>query len=117
MAALKSGIVRRMDDLGRIVLPKEIRRIARLSEGDPVEIFMDGDSRICLQKYQPSNPLSHEIAAIRDDIQKNKDDCQRLAANPELTGYLSEAADLMKKAYDLMKKAEDVPEYYKSVDI
>ena len=48
-----TGIVRRVDDLGRIVIPKEIRRTLRLHEGVPMEIFTDGE-RIVLQKYQPA---------------------------------------------------------------
>ena len=45
-----TGIVRRIDDLGRVVIPKEIRRTLRIREGDPLEIFTDGDS-IIMRKY------------------------------------------------------------------
>ena len=48
-----TGIVRKLDHLGRIVLPKELRRTMDLPEGAPVEIFVDGN-RIVLRKYQPS---------------------------------------------------------------
>ena len=48
-----TGIVRRIDDLGRIVIPKEIRRNMRLREGDAMEIFLD-DNCVCLKKYTPS---------------------------------------------------------------
>lgn len=48
-----TGIVRKVDDLGRIVLPKELRRILDIEERDPLEIFVDG-SFIMLQKYEPS---------------------------------------------------------------
>lgn len=48
-----TGIVRKVDQLGRIVLPKETRRIFNIEEGDPLEIFVDGES-IVLSKYQPS---------------------------------------------------------------
>lgn len=52
MLNMKStGIVRKMDGLGRIVVPKELRRILNIAEGDPVEIFMDED-QIILKKYQ-----------------------------------------------------------------
>lgn len=47
-----TGIIRRMDDLGRVVIPKEIRRNLGIREGDPLEIFVDNGS-ICLIKYQP----------------------------------------------------------------
>ena len=46
-----TGIVRRIDDLGRIVIPKEIRRAMRIYEGDPLEIFCDTDHNIVLKKY------------------------------------------------------------------
>lgn len=46
-----TGIVRRIDDLGRIVIPKEIRRAVRIYEGDPLEIFFDTDHNIVLKKY------------------------------------------------------------------
>lgn len=46
-----TGIVRRLDDLGRIVIPKEIRRAMRIYEGDPLEIFFDTDHNIVLKKY------------------------------------------------------------------
>ena len=45
-----TGIVRRIDELGRIVIPKEIRRVLRIREGDPIEIFTDGDA-VVLKKY------------------------------------------------------------------
>ena len=55
-----TGIVRRIDDLGRIVIPKEIRRNMRLREGDAMEIFLE-DNCVCLKKYTPSE----EDLAIR----------------------------------------------------
>lgn len=53
-----TGIVRRIDDLGRIVIPKEIRRTLRIREGDPLEIFTDREGEIILKKYSPINELS-----------------------------------------------------------
>ncbi len=49
----ETGIVRRIDDLGRIVIPKEIRRTMRISEGDPLELFLAGNN-IVLHKYEVS---------------------------------------------------------------
>ena len=48
-----TGIVRRIDDLGRIVIPKEIRRTLRIRETDPMEIYTDMDGQIVLKKYSP----------------------------------------------------------------
>ena len=57
--ALKAtGIVRRIDDLGRVVVPKEIRRTLRIREGDPLEIFTDKEGEIILKKYSPIGELS-----------------------------------------------------------
>ncbi|QUI20827.1 stage V sporulation protein T [Vallitalea pronyensis] len=52
-----TGIVRRIDDLGRVVIPKEIRRTLRIREGDPLEIFTDKDGEIILKKYSPIGEL------------------------------------------------------------
>lgn len=54
-----TGIVRRMDDLGRVVIPKEIRRHLRIREGDALEIFTDdhaGQLCVCFCKYEKENP-------------------------------------------------------------
>lgn len=60
-----TGIVRRIDDLGRIVVPKEIRRTLRIREGDPLEIFTDREGEIILKKYSPIGeitPFAQEYA-------------------------------------------------------
>ncbi|MBP2078527.1 stage V sporulation protein T [Oceanobacillus polygoni] len=54
-----TGIVRRIDDLGRVVVPKEIRRTLRIREGDPLEIFVDREGEVILKKYSPINELGH----------------------------------------------------------
>ena len=53
-----TGIVRRIDDLGRIVIPKEIRRTLHIRESDPIEIFTDRDGQIMLRKYSPIGEMS-----------------------------------------------------------
>ena len=53
-----TGIVRRIDDLGRVVIPKEIRRTLRLREGTPLEIFTDREGEIILKKYSPMVELA-----------------------------------------------------------
>ena len=58
-----TGIVRRIDELGRVVIPKEIRRTLRIREGDPLEIFTEHDGEVVLKKYSPIG----EIAAIAKD--------------------------------------------------
>lgn len=59
-----TGIVRRVDDLGRIVIPKEIRRNLGIHEGDPLEIFLHEDC-ICLKKYIP-NKLEKVFDAFKE---------------------------------------------------
>ena len=58
-----TGIVRRIDELGRVVIPKEIRRTLRIREGDPLEIFTDHDGEVVLKKYSPIG----EIATVAKD--------------------------------------------------
>lgn len=53
-----TGIVRRIDDLGRVVIPKEIRRTMRIREGDPLEIFTDTDGEVVFKKYSPVGEMS-----------------------------------------------------------
>ena len=52
-----TGIVRRIDDLGRVVIPKEIRRTMRIREGDPLEIYTDSDGEVIFKKYSPIGEL------------------------------------------------------------
>lgn len=52
-----TGIVRRIDDLGRVVIPKEIRRTLRIREGDPLEIYVDREGEVILKKYSPVGEL------------------------------------------------------------
>lgn len=52
-----TGIVRRIDDLGRVVIPKEIRRTLRIREGDPLEIFTDSNGEVIFKKYSPIGEL------------------------------------------------------------
>ncbi|WP_240421612.1 AbrB/MazE/SpoVT family DNA-binding domain-containing protein [Paenibacillus periandrae] len=58
-----TGIVRRIDDLGRVVIPKEIRRTFGISEGDPLEIFVDGDL-VLLRKYVPGCILCGSLESL-----------------------------------------------------
>lgn len=58
-----TGVVRRIDDLGRIVIPKEIRRTLRIREGESLEIYTEGEM-VLLKKYSPMedlNEISHEL--------------------------------------------------------
>lgn len=65
-----TGIVRRIDDLGRVVIPKEIRRTLRIREGDPLEIFTDKDGGVILKKYSPIGELSDFANQYADTLHK-----------------------------------------------
>jgi len=52
-----TGIIRRVDDLGRVVIPREIRRTLHIKEGDPLEIYTDREDRLILKKYSPIGEL------------------------------------------------------------
>lgn len=59
-----TGIVRRIDDLGRVVIPKEIRRTMRIKEGAPLEIFTNNDGEVIFKKYSPVGELSESAISI-----------------------------------------------------
>ncbi len=75
-----TGIVRRIDDLGRVVIPKEIRRTLRIREGDPLEIFVDRDGEVILKKYSPIGELGDFAKEYVDSLY-------------EATGHISLIAD------------------------
>ena len=66
-----TGIVRRVDDLGRIVIPKEIRRTLRIREGDPLEIYTEKDGGVIFRKYSPMGDLQDLAVQVCDSIGSN----------------------------------------------
>ncbi|NLW16772.1 MAG: stage V sporulation protein T [Firmicutes bacterium] len=66
-----TGIVRRIDDLGRVVIPKEIRRTLRIREGDPLEIFVDRDGEVILKKYSPIGELGDFAQQYADSLNES----------------------------------------------
>lgn len=75
-----TGIVRRIDDLGRVVVPKEIRRTLRIHEGDPLEIYVDKEGEIILKKYAPIEDLGNFAKEYADALN-------------EATGHITCVAD------------------------
>ncbi len=61
-----TGIVRRIDDLGRVVIPKEIRRTMRIREGDPLEIYTQADGEVIFKKYSPVGELGADSKQYAD---------------------------------------------------
>ncbi len=65
-----TGIVRRIDDLGRVVIPKEIRRTMRIREGDPLEIFTESDGTVIFKKYSPIGELGEFATQYAETLAK-----------------------------------------------
>lgn len=65
-----TGIVRRIDDLGRVVIPKEIRRTMRIREGDPLEIYTNPDGEVIFKKYSAINEMSEGALQAAEVISK-----------------------------------------------
>ena len=88
-----TGIVRRIDDLGRVVIPKEIRRTLRIREGDPLEIFTDINGEVIFKKYSPIGELSGFAEQYSDVL-------SRIAKQPVLitdTDHVIAASGIPKK--------------------
>lgn len=68
-----TGIVRRIDDLGRVVIPKEIRRTMRIREGDPLEIYTEKDGEVIFKKYSPVGELADFASQICDSLHRSTD--------------------------------------------
>lgn len=104
-----TGIVRRIDDLGRVVIPKEIRRTLRIREGDPLEIFVDRDGEVILKKYSPISELgdfAKEYAdALYDSMGHSVLICDRdvyiAVSGGSKKDYLNKSiSDMVEKAMD-----------------
>jgi AbrB family looped-hinge helix DNA binding protein len=63
----ETGIVRRIDDLGRVVIVKDIRRQMHINEGDPLEMFIDGDA-VCFKKYDEKIKLADQLKRFKKDL-------------------------------------------------
>ncbi len=66
-----TGIVRRIDELGRVVIPKEIRRTQRIRRGDPLEIFTTGDGEVIFKKYSPIGEMSGVAAQYTEVLNRS----------------------------------------------
>ena len=63
----EAGMIRRMDDLGRIVIPKEVRRLLNLNEGDALEIFLH-EQGVFYKKYDPAKPVKACLATLKEAV-------------------------------------------------
>lgn len=83
-----TGIVRRIDDLGRVVIPKEIRRTMRIREGDPLEIYTEKDGEVIFKKYSPMGDRTDSALALCETINKTVSRCVAIA---DRDSYISAA--------------------------
>jgi AbrB family transcriptional regulator (stage V sporulation protein T) len=65
-----TGIVRRIDDLGRVVIPKEIRRTMRIREGDPLEIYTNNDGEVIFKKYSAISEMYENASQVAEIMNK-----------------------------------------------
>lgn len=65
-----TGIVRRIDDLGRVVIPKEIRRTMRIREGDPLEIFTNKEGEVIFKKYSAMESITEHVLVFAEALAK-----------------------------------------------
>jgi AbrB family transcriptional regulator (stage V sporulation protein T) len=98
-----TGIVRRIDDLGRVVIPKEIRRVLRIREGDPLEIYTDHDGEVIFKKYSPVGELHSFAASYAETLNKS---CSLSVVITDRDAVIA-AAGLSKKEYVDSKISSD----------
>lgn len=91
-----TGIVRRVDDLGRVVIPKEIRRTLCIREGEPLEIFIEGRDTVCFCKYETN--LCGEVDHLKKQIETYCDLPRETRTRIEI---------LLKEVQKLVKSEED----------
>ena len=104
-----TGIVRRIDDLGRVVIPKEIRRTMRIREGDPLEIYTDREGEVIFKKYSPVGELTSFAAQYAETLNKT---CQMSVVITDRDTVVA-CAGVTKREYvdrKLTKEFEDIME-------
>ena len=107
-----TGIVRRIDDLGRVVIPKELRRSMGIAEGDPLEIFTTTDKQVIFQKYHEEEPEKNGLEVSAE----LKEECRRVTIRDtenDKTVYLN----LSKSAWLLLYWLEEEGFFHYDVSI
>lgn len=100
-----TGIVRRVDDLGRVVIPKEIRRTMNIREGEPLEIYIDKDM-VCFKKY--SYDAVSELNTIINEIYED--------ARMKCNEYSDKRIDIARKIDKIIKELREIEKEEKRVD-
>ncbi|MDD3219987.1 MAG: stage V sporulation T C-terminal domain-containing protein [Lachnospiraceae bacterium] len=115
-----TGIVRRIDDLGRVVIPKEIRRTLRIREGEPLEIFTDKNGEIILKKYSPIGELAIFAKEYVEALAQSSSclacicDQDRIIAASGPDAKLYEGKEITKELEDFISKRKNQVEPEKS---
>ena len=109
-----TGIIRRVDDLGRIVIPKEIRRTLRIRETDPLEIFTDKEGEIVLKKYSPIGELGIFAKEYAESLAQTTGHTVCVSDRDQIIASSGpDKKDMIKK--NISKKLENVLDERKSV--
>ena len=98
-----TGIVRRVDSLGRVVIPKEIRHTLRIKEGSPLEIYTEKDGGVTFRKYSPLGDLQDFAAQMCDAIRRNTG-C--IAAVSDRDSIIAQAGGIKRELMDKPNSAD-----------
>lgn len=101
-----TGIVRKIDDLGRVVIPKEIRRTMRIREGDPLEIYTDREGEVIFKKYSPIGELNSFAAQYAETLYKS---CNMSVIISDRDAVIA-SAGVSKKEYNDKHLSEELEE-------
>lgn len=115
-----TGIVRRVDELGRVVIPKEIRRTLRIREGDPLEIFTDQDGNVIFKKYSPLDLDEPAIKMLIEGIYKKVAGKVFLIDRDEIQlsyGIKRQGLSLSQEVYNLLDKNRAIQHTTKEVTL
>ncbi len=104
-----TGMIRKIDDLGRIVIPKEIRKTLKIREGDSLEIYIEGE-RIILNRYSPLGEFIEDIIVLSESISNNTDTNICITDTKQVliaTGYLEKEYLYKEISKELLEKMEE----------
>ena len=119
-----TGVVRRIDDLGRVVIPKEIRKVHRIKEGDPLEIFTDKEGEIILKKYSPIGELTEFASSYADTIAKttghitcitDKDTVIAVSGGAKKDYLEKNLSKQLEELYDIFDENKSSDQWYKNL--
>lgn len=96
-----TGIIRRIDDLGRVVIPREIRRTLHIKEGDPLEIFT-GEGGVIFRKYNPIYDVKGFLDGLKEVLQEDSD----MKRKPDMMEKVKELEALLKAEQEDFDKGE-----------